>query len=212
VGRVLVTPQFDELARQGQADWTADPARRGPDDPGPPPPASTFLERGLRQRGVPIEVVSRGWHQRLGCAEAELLWPAADFRPPKPSDTNDTCLVLSLRAAGRRILLNGDIQQHAMLGLFALHTDLAADVTDLAHHGSFVPASPGWLAQVAPSIVLQSSGPSRLRPGSDRWRPVLAPTPIERLVTARLGMVELTIDRSGRISWQGFRPPAGAAQ
>ena len=93
-----------------------------------------------------------------------------------------------------------------MTGMFDLHTDLAADVVDLPHHGSFVNASPDWLARAAPSIVLQSSGMSRLRPGSDRWRAVLAPTKIERLITARLGMVELTIGRGGQIAWQSFKP------
>jgi competence protein ComEC len=210
VGRALVTPQFTELAEKGLADAAEARVPGGPDAPEAPVPAGSFLLRGLRRRGIPVEVVSRGWHEELGCAQAELLWPTASYRPPTPRDTNDTCLVLSLRAAGRRILLNGDIQQRAMTGMFNLDTDLSADVVDLPHHGSFNPASIEWLHRAGPAIVLQSSGDSRLRPGADHWRDVLAPTPIGRLVAARLGMVELTIDPGGKIAWQSFKRAAAA--
>ena len=90
----------------------------------------------------------------------ELLWPAPDWRP---KIDNDASLVLRVTdPSGRRIMLNGDVQQAAMTEMFNQQLDLQADVVDLPHHGAFVRASVDWLDAVQPAVVVQSAGPDRL--------------------------------------------------
>ena len=81
--------------------------------------------------------------------------------------------------------------------------DLRADVCDLPHHGSFVAASPDWLAAVDPAIVLQSSGPGRLR--DDKWAGLFSHTSIRRFVSDRVGMVEIAITADGRMATTQFK-------
>lgn len=183
--RVLVPPQ---LLREAAAE---------------PHGATAYLVDSLRSRGVAIEAVGRGWRQRIGEAELELLWPPSDLTPKR---ANDSSLVLSVRVAGRRVLLNGDIQEEAIESLLASGVDLAADVTDLPHHGGWTDLSPRWLEAVRPRVVLQSCGPARLE--RDPWAPLLERPSIQRFITARHGMVEITIDPAGRIGRSTFLDPA----
>jgi competence protein ComEC len=175
VGRVLVPPQL------------LDEADRHPDA------ATAFLVDGLTRRGLPPQPITRGWEASIGGAELKVLWPPADFAPKR---ANDTSIVLSVRVAGRRILLNGDIQDEA-IGQLMEREDLTADITDLPHHGGLVDSSPAWLAAVTPSIILQSSGRTRLY--QDRWPAVLKGMDVTRLVTARDGMSQVHIGRGGQI-------------
>lgn len=166
--------------------------------------ATAYLVEQLRLRGLEPTPIRRGWTDRLGDAGLEVLWPAADFIGEK---NNDNSLVLRVTINGRRLLLNGDIQQEAIERLLADGTDLSADVADLAHHGSFVEASPRWLAAVDPVIVLQSSG--WRRPEQDKWRERLLEAGIPRLMTDELGMVELHLSGDGGIIWASHRGGGG---
>ncbi len=166
----------------------------------PHAPVSQVMQ-GLSDRGVKVEAITRGWRQSVGLAEMELLWPIEGFSAPRD---NDTSMVLSTRISGRRILLNGDIQELAMRGLFAAQTDLRADVTDLPHHGSFVDSSVRWLDSVTPSIVLQSTGAGRLR--LDKWADTMAARPsIQRLITARSGALCVLVREDGSMQTWRFR-------
>jgi competence protein ComEC len=191
VGQILAPPQLIAQGAQGE----------------PNAGAAAFLLAELTRRGKAAAPVSRGWSRRIGQVQLDLLWPPADraFRR-----TNDGSLCLSVRVAGRRVLLNGDLQQESMTAIFDLNEDLDADVADLPHHGSFVEASPAWLQRVSPKIVLQSSG--RHWRDRDRWAHVLKDTGIERLITNELGMVELTIAADGAIAWRGTVPSTVSRQ
>ena len=167
-----------------------------------PDGAAAFLIHQLRGRGIEPRVVSRGWVERRGCGTLELLWPPAEF---ESLHANETSLVLSIQTEGRRVLLNGDIQDEAMSSLVDSGIDLSADICDLPHHGGIVRDSIAWLEAVSPSLVLQSCGPSRLT--LDPWPSLLNRLAINRLVSAQVGMVEVTVDRTGGITWQEFRPP-----
>ena len=182
VGRVLVPPQLLQTAKKE------------------PDSAAAFLVQGLNDRRLPIQAISRGWSESLGIAQADIHWPPADFISPT---SNSSSLVLSLRVAGNRVLLNGDIDQVAIPQLLATGDDLRADIADLPHHGSFVRSSPRWFEAVQPRIVLQSSGRARLR--TDLWAQLLSDPNITRLITARLGMVELKIEANRDVEWSAFR-------
>ena len=162
--------------------------------------AAAFLVKQLRATGARTQTIGRGWSQRHGSVELEALWPPADLIDP---GRNDTSIVLRIQVGDRRLMLCGDIQQKAITQLLDEGTDLQADVCDLPHHGSFVEASPRWLQAVAPQLVLQSSGIHRLR--FDKWRPWLEPLDIQRYVTARDGMVQVTVDNQGQIAVSTFK-------
>ena len=193
VRRALMPPQMLSKAQ-------ADLERSGAESSTP----LALLLSDLRRRGIPVEPIARGWREEWDSAQLDLLWPPADYdvESDKRRRDNDASMVLSIRAHGRRVLLNGDLDKASMPDLLALGDDLRTDITDLPHHGSFVQASPDWIKAAAPRIVLQSSGPARLR--SDKWSPHL-PSHVTRLVTAQRGMVEVHIEASGEISWTTFR-------
>ncbi|MEX2214340.1 MAG: ComEC/Rec2 family competence protein [Phycisphaeraceae bacterium] len=165
-----------------------------------PQGAAGQLMAALAKKQIPIETPTRGWNETRGNAQLDMLWPPADWSSER---ANDTSLVLSIRAGGKRLLLNGDLDRLATPALLKLNDDLRADITDLPHHGSFVPDSPRWLGKVAPRFVLQSSGPARLR--NDKWAALLADPSITRLVTALRGMIELRVAKDGTITWSAFR-------
>ncbi|MEO1237614.1 MAG: MBL fold metallo-hydrolase, partial [Planctomycetota bacterium] len=170
--------------------------------------ATAFLVDELRRRGVPMSTVARGDRRVLGDATLDVLWPPATGW--EASRGNDRSVVVRAEVGGRQVLLSGDVQQDAIAALLESHAEeLDADVADLPHHGSFVEASPAWIDAVSPTLVLQSSGPARLR--RDRWAGVLADHPgVTRLVSDRVGFTRVRIDRDGTIGWATFLDPAAA--
>src|SRR5690606_20152649 len=82
IGRILMPPQL--LADAGDV----------------PDGSAAFLLAELRRRDLVITPFVRGWHEEIGGARLELLWPPAGFRSHR---TNDNSAVLSVRVAGRRI-------------------------------------------------------------------------------------------------------------
>lgn len=171
-----------------------DEARAHPDR------ATAFLWKQLREGGHRPRTVTRGEQQTFGEAQLDILWPPAEGW--EDAKGNDRSVVMSVRVGGRRLLLNGDIQQDAIVTLMQLEPDLAADVTDLPHHGSFVEASERWLDAVGPELVLQSSGRARLR--RDRWAALVDSRGITRLVSDRLGAATVLVHGDGTLSWKTF--------
>ena len=161
--------------------------------------AARHLVESLHDRGVLIETVHAGRQETWGSAQLQVLWPPDDQPMTR---ANDTSIVLSVKVADRRILLNGDLQQESISRLLESGIDLRAHITDLPHHGSFVRASPAWLDAVEPQVVLQSSARWRLR--QDRWRDLLQASAIQRYVSDTSGMVELRIGRDGSLTTWRF--------
>lgn len=162
--------------------------------------AAAYLVQSIRERGYDPEPVEQGWTMTMGDAMLELLWPGPGYVSDK---NNNNSLVLAIESAGRRVLLNGDIQDDAISKLLHSGISLRADVTDLAHHGSFVDSSLDWLDAVDPSVVLQSAGPRRV--DEDRWALPLEQAGIPRMRTTDHGMVELRIDPEGKMHWSSHR-------
>ncbi|MEM9346639.1 MAG: DNA internalization-related competence protein ComEC/Rec2 [Planctomycetota bacterium] len=182
VGDVLVSPDVLREARDR------------------PTSAAGYLVAAIRKEGYEPRPVEQGWSMTMGDSDLALLWPAPGYASEK---NNNNSLVLSIESAGRRVLLNGDIQDEAIQQLLASDQPLKADVTDLAHHGSFVESSPDWLEAVGPSVVLQSSGPRRL--DEDRWGALLEQKKIKRFKTFERGMVQLLIKQDGGMQWSTHR-------
>lgn len=168
-----------------------------------PERATAFMVDELRDGGLSPRVVVRGEQRMFGDAKLDVLWPPGEGW--EEAKSNDRSVVLSVEVAGRRLILHGDVQDAALAAMLDGGQDLRADVCDLPHHGSFVDSSERWLDAVSPTLVLQSSGPARLR--RDRWAAPLGERDIPRLVTDRDGMAEVWVSPDGAISWSVFRPP-----
>lgn len=162
--------------------------------------AAGYLIEEIRKRDHEPTPIEQGWSMKMGDATLEILWPAPNYVSKK---NNNNSLVLSIEASSRRVLLNGDIQHDAIQRLLDSGVSLKADVTDLAHHGSFVASSSDWLKAVAPQVVLQSAGPRR--EDEDGWRALLEAAGIQRFHTFEFGMVELRITPEGALQWSRHR-------
>ncbi|MEM1027057.1 MAG: ComEC/Rec2 family competence protein [Planctomycetota bacterium] len=171
-----------------------------------PDAATARLLAWLNEIGKTPEPITAGWSLDFGHARLEALWPPPGLVAPR---SNDHSVLLRIEAAGRTALLHGDLQQTGKLALLddpELIAKLDADVTDLPHHGSFVDASPDWLDAVSPTIVLQSSGPDRLR--FDRWLDPLAQRDIRRFVSHTAGLTTINIHPNGRLETSTLLKPA----
>jgi len=182
VRRVITTQAFYDEAEQKP--WSA----------------AAFVVEQLDQRDVTVERIAAGWDDTLGQTPVRAIWPPAEREFER---NNDGSIVLSFHIADRRVLLSGDVQQEAMTAMLESEMNLRADVVELPHHGSFVPAAPSWLQAVDPAIVLQSSGRARLR--HDRWADHL--DGITRHITARHGMVEVRVHADGTLTSDRTRKP-----
>ncbi len=172
-----------------------------------PDSAMRVLVDAIELHGTPIETVHAGWQQNWGTAKAAILWPTPTWESRR---ANDTSLVLAVHTDNRRLLLNGDIEQRATEALLTMaSTDnlmreaMDADVTDLPHHGAFIPASPAWLDVVTPKICLQSNAAWRLK--RDPWQAPLQSRNIQRYSTARHGMVDIRIMPDGTMLTSTYR-------
>lgn len=149
--RVLVTPRFLETAeRPGSGEAVA-------------------LER-LHALGVRVQTIAAGDAFDLGRAHVEVLWPPAptDDAPTRRGvlGDNDTAVVARLSvetpAGPRRVLFTGDVQERAIAGLADADAPVRADVLEVPHHGSVRAEAVALAFRVDPSVVLQSTGPSRV--------------------------------------------------
>ncbi|MEB2343845.1 MAG: DNA internalization-related competence protein ComEC/Rec2 [Deltaproteobacteria bacterium] len=82
---------------------------------------------------------------RIGDLRVEALWPP---REGPALSRNDRSLALRVEAAGRAVLLPGDLGARAERHLLAAGARLHADVLKLGHHGSRTASSAPWLAAV----------------------------------------------------------------
>lgn len=177
--------------------------------------AEAFVIERVLRAGVEVRTISRGGAITLGDATLDVLWPPADFDWKDAGTINDTSIVAMVRvptrAGERRALLTGDIQRFAMERVLELGLPEAKDraangrapaaqgpgvhVLELPHHGSHQPTAEMFLERVDPALVIQSTGPARLR--DERWERVRAGR--EWLVTARDGAIGVRVARDGSI-------------
>lgn len=169
-------------------------------------PVAHLLAR-LREMGVPVRTVAAGDEIRIGALRAEILWPPSGFAAERP---NDDSIVLRLRvpthegaSPGERVaMLFGDLEPVGMRGLLEREPGLRADIVEAPHHGSFRPGAVAFLREIAPRVVVQSTGPSRLN--DDRWDD--AKRGREWWITARDGAITTSVLDDGSIVSGATRP------
>lgn len=127
---------------------------------------------------------------------------------------NDRSCILQVDAAGRRLLVTGDIGRKRELALSARYGGaLRSDVLVASSHGSRSASGPTFLAQVAPSWVVASSGyrnrfgyPSpEVRQRVEAMGARLLSTPESGAICMRLGPAGIVVRRqreTGRRYWR----------
>ncbi len=128
----------------------------------------------------------------------KILHPESDSR----WQGNNSSCVLKIEAAGRSMLIPGDIEKVVERQLLRDEmVDLRSDLVIVPHHGSKSSSSAAFAREVSPKYAIVSTG-YRNRYGFpnsmvvDRWRSVGAKV----LNTAELGAIELKIEANGTIS------------
>lgn len=164
---------------------------------------TAFFLRSLEQHNIAIETVHAGNTLALGSLAVEFLWPPSDA---EFALDNDASLVARIRIptdSGERIVLfTGDIEREAMRGMLAKYPELQADIIEAPHHGSAAnPDAFGFVRQIDPRIVIQSTGPSRI--DDPRWNETRAGR--TWLVTARDGAISVEVTRDGTIRTGTYR-------
>lgn len=183
VASVFVTPQFINNAE---------------DDPYGP---VAYLLAELSKRFVSVSPISHGKTLVFGSSSWTWLNPISNETYKR---VNNGSMVIKVQAAGKKLLLCGDIQKKTMKDLMQDSTDLAADILELPHHGSYHDVAEDFVKAVNPQVILQSTGWKRWV--NDRWRSSFA-TDSQRFVTARDGACWLEIAQDGAISHGRFLNP-----
>jgi competence protein ComEC len=130
--------------------------------------ATAALLTGLRDLGVEVVATGAGDSLALGQAELRFLSPPEGVQFEEVNDTSQVGLFcVSTEAGPRRALFTGDIAAGAIAILTAGGAAPAADIMEVPHHGSARAAAMELLGGVNPTVVLQSTGPSRA--GDPRW-------------------------------------------
>lgn len=126
--------------------------------------------RRIHARRIPVRPVAAG--DELPCdplCRVRVLHPAADsgvgLAGAAPAADNEASLVLAVEAAGRRLLLTGDIEGEAAAGFVSADPD-SCDVIVAPHHGSITSLPPEIARATRPHWVLVSGI------GGSRWHDV----------------------------------------
>jgi len=96
------------------------------------------------------------WH--WDAVKFEVLWPRlTSYEYDSQKDNNRSC-VIKITSQNGRVLLTGDIEQAAELGLLSDGQDLKSEIMVAPHHGSKTSSSQDFLRAVAPHHVLVTNG------------------------------------------------------
>ncbi|HWB21076.1 MAG TPA: ComEC/Rec2 family competence protein [Phycisphaerales bacterium] len=180
IGELMVNEAF--AARAGGQTWSA----------------AEYMLNEMRERGVKVSVMHCGDQRTFGDATWTWIHPGKDEVYEKE---NDESAVVRIEAAGRVVMMCGDLGPEGADNLMKRGLELKADVMELPHHGSFNKQSVALLKGVRPSVVLQSTGYRRWR--SDKWKGIL-PAEMKRYVTVRDGESWVEIEQDGKIQMGCF--------
>jgi len=134
----------------------------------------SYIQDKLERLEVDVQVMRRSTRFKFGYGWAECLWPSDEKVMTMRS--NNTSIVMRIQVpiklqngfdVERTVLLTGDIEQEAMTMILDEHPRLQCDVLELPHHGSAKAKAYSFVESLNPSVVLQSTGISRV--SDPRW-------------------------------------------
>lgn len=101
-----------------------------------------------------------GQGRRVGPVQVRLLWPDGPRWPWSVGwSHNDNSLVVEMEAAGRRVLLSGDVEKDAEAALVRGGALRPAAVLKVPHHGSRTSSTPEFLAALGPRLAVVGARP-----------------------------------------------------
>lgn len=115
------------------------------------------------REGVPVRRAVYHEQRRLGGLSWRVIAPSDSAPLPssgegdESGDENNSSLVLTVRCAGLRLLLTGDIEPEAQRALLRSGVDVHADVLKVPHHGSRY-QDPRFIASVGADVAVVSVG------------------------------------------------------
>ncbi len=143
-------------------------------------------------------------------ADQHWQWDAARFEILHPDashydDNNGSCVLL-IEAAGKRVLLTGDIEKPAEALLLQRYADLHADVLIAPHHGSRSSSTQAFIGSVAPHYVIYSTGyQNRFNHPAAEVRARYQALSAREFNTATQGAVSISVAADGTLAVNGER-------
>jgi competence protein ComEC len=143
--------------------------------------------------GVPVRTAHAGDSFAVDpLCRARVLHPFVGGEPRQRSN-NETSLVIAIEAAGRRVLLTGDIEGEA-LRVFAAAAPGECDVLVAPHHGSRTSLPADIAVATAPKVVLVSGRNGRSWPDvQSAYASAAVVTPEAVLQTGHQGALAVTL-------------------
>jgi competence protein ComEC len=115
--------------------------------------------RILVQNNVPVEIAASG--KRVYLSEdtyVNFLTPFHSFEGQSPKNVHDAMIVSKLIYGATSVMFAGDAERELEGQLVFLGGDLKSNILKIGHHGSKTSTTGEFLAAVAPSIAVISSG------------------------------------------------------
>jgi competence protein ComEC len=162
------------------------------------------VARRVAAQGGTVRQVHQAAPVEFGGAHLEILWPPPDIAGAAGRcsiSKNDAALVLSLRYAGRHMLLTADVERSTEAALLdSVGARLRADVLKVGHHGSRTSSSEAFLDAVRPRLAVASGRRSRttMPPHLDILERY-SQRQIPLWLTGRDGAIQVAVDPSGTI-------------
>ncbi|MFO0827723.1 MAG: ComEC/Rec2 family competence protein [Phycisphaerales bacterium] len=151
-------------------------------------------------RKIPVEVVHAGDERCFGHATWRWLNPPAVDRYRRDNDSSHVIRITCPTSVGESVvMLTGDVETDGIEQVLGADVDLRCDLLELPHHGSFRPAVGPLLEHASAGVLMQSTGPRRLR--RDRLAEITASS--MRCITARDGACRFAVDADG--TWRAWR-------
>ena len=141
-----------------------------------PDSAAAALLARLDAMGVVITPVSAGDTLALDGGSLTFLSPVTGDSFARENDHSLIARLDATPAAARALaVFTGDAQSAAIGALRDRQPTLKADWVEAPHHGAANPDAAAWVASLGPRMVVQSTGPQRIRSASwiAAWAPVL---------------------------------------
>jgi competence protein ComEC len=159
--------------------------------------APKFLIECLKENGLDI-LASDEKTNPAESAGITFLWPDVRMDKYEKLSENDKSLVCLLEFAGKKVLLCSDIEKTAQTKLLHLYPDLKADIVIAPHHGSTKTLVPGFIENLQPLFLIQSSGQRQFENSPFQT------DKIKSFCTARDGAITIRIQNGGKINIETF--------
>ena len=122
------------------------------------PTTQTEFFNLMKEKNIPVTVLSAGESLYIGEALIEVLWPFTD-QDLSGLTENDRSLVTRASYNGSTIMITGDVSAVIEDKLVSVYgPELASDILVIGHHGSKTSSATAFLSAVDPDIAIISAG------------------------------------------------------